>query len=1023
MVSNAYPPFYSLGMGNRPSDAALVNIVAELQALMTEMSAVSVPFNSAGVAINLTNDQLFLGTAASGLNSVVPVAVPSKGTVTFSVSNNVATATYIPAPGQTDDDHFTFKAKNGTLETSARRVKLNIAAPADPVVPSFTVNNIAADSAGINIEATIRGGYANIVTLPSNRSTGLKIDGQFRGQDLGQGRVTILSIPPDGIGNVTFRYVPAVGGFGQDSFSYSVKANVAGAVVVTGTITLNVPAVAASSAQATLDVPVNTTGRVDLAPRMAGSGLTGARIVSSPRHGKASMNGFVLSYTPRPDYFGSDEIQVAAFGFLGESAPSRVLVTVTGRADPRHNVQVQGLLAAQVGSAWRFADAQMDNINRRLDVLRRAAPVVPKPARASAPGAHPSVATAGDAQLPDWSAAEPSQGWQADTNRDTNPAAPGSPVQVQAWLPAAIRLAQTGQLPVAGLVPQSLSSGAESSSGLMVWADGAVSLGRDPAGGGGPLARFRSDGVTLGVDRRWGAHGLAGVAVGWGQERSHWGDQGSTMQARATSVAAYAQWRGADPWVLDAQGGHSQLNSDARRWSEGAQALASVRRAAAMNFASMQISRELQGDILQGSPYARLQWARVRWDDASESAVGPHALTYLSQASWRRQVAWGLRLNSRHESINGLFTPYLRIEARHGSPGSDASSLRYADQSAASLYSLTDTKDNAKALNAALGFDYMGHSGLNLGLELAQLRAAGGLTQQTWRLQLSQLLDGKPQRGSAVERPAKAKNISVQLSALDDRNVSRGRDAADRVADQGWLLNLVREKTFDSGGRLLKMVYWGGGVESWARTTRLSRAVAKLGGELRFRNSGAFDEATYAVFGQVAGEEYVSALRDGWRAELGASVLKPLTDRLTGQIRGSLNRRDARSQVFSGSDHALSLSLDYLLDTRHLLYASLEWRRGDEVSSGRPALDQLDAAQVLVADDAYTAQSFTSYRLDASTKALVLGWNVRLTDEHSFDLSWTFAQSRGLLDVSSAMAARSNRYTTQQLRASVLMRY
>ena len=1000
MVSNAFNEVPSMGA----APAVLTAIVAELQALLTAVNAGSVAFNSAGVEINLTNNnQLFLGTTASGLSSVHTVALPTKGTVAFSVSGAVATATYTPTPGQIGPDSFTFKAKNGALETSARTVNLTIASPADPIVQSFTVNNIAADTAGISIEVAISGGYENIVTLPSNRTVGLKIDGQFRGQDMGQGRVSILSAPA--AGPVIFRYVPAIGGFGQDSFSYSVKANVAGAVAVTGTITLNVPAVAATSAQATLDVPVNTTGRVDLAPRMAGSGLTGARIVTPPRQGKASMNGFVLSYTPRPDFFGPDEIQVAAFGFLGESAPSRVVVSVTGRPDPRNNAQVQGMLAAQVGSAWRFADAQMDNINRRLDVLRHAAPVVPK-------------AASGDARMSYRPPRELSPDWQADTdNAATSPTA-----QVQAWLPTAIRFAQSGQLPVTSLVPQSMSTGAESSSGLMVWADGVVSLGRDPTGGGGPLARFRSDGVTLGVDRRWGAHWLAGAAVGWGQEHSRWGDQGSAMEARATSVAAYAQWRGADRWLLDLQGGLSQVNSDALRWSEGAQALASVRRAASVNFASMQLSRELGGEIFHWSPYARLQWARARWDEASESGVGLHALTYLGQSSWRGQAAWGLRLHSRHESAEGLFTPYVRMEARHGNQSSAASSLRYADQTASSLYTLAAARDSAQALSAALGFDYMGHNGLILGLELSQLRATGGLTQQTWRLQLSQALDGKLPRGGAVARAANAKNISVQLSALDDRNVSRGRDAADRLADQGWLLNLAREKVFDSQGRLLKLIYWGGGVESWARNTRLSRVTAKLGGELRYRASGAFDEPTYAVFGQVAAEEYVSALRDGWRAELGASVLKPLTDRITVQLRGSLNGRKARSQVFSGSDRALVLGLDYQSNTHNLFYTFMEWRRGDEVLSGRPALDQLDAARVLVADDAYTAQQFTSYRLDASTKALVIGWNLRLTDDHSFDLSWVFAQSKGIGAVST-LSSRGNRYTTQQLKASVLMRY
>ncbi|CAN5362120.1 hypothetical protein BH11PSE11_BH11PSE11_20540 [soil metagenome] len=107
------------------STADRADIAAYIASLVDEPSNpnVAVPFNSAGVAIPIPN--IFFGTSFSALATV---AAPGKG----SVSYNGLTATYVPTPGQTGADSFTYNATGAAGTSNVRTVTVNIAAPTPP---------------------------------------------------------------------------------------------------------------------------------------------------------------------------------------------------------------------------------------------------------------------------------------------------------------------------------------------------------------------------------------------------------------------------------------------------------------------------------------------------------------------------------------------------------------------------------------------------------------------------------------------------------------------------------------------------------------------------------------------------------------------------------------------------------------------------------------------------------------------------------------------------------------------------
>jgi hypothetical protein len=195
-------------------------------------------------------------------------------------------------------------------------------------------------------------------------------------------------------------------------------------------------------------------------------------------------------------------------------------------------------------------------------------------------------------------------------------------------------------------------------------------------------------------------------------------------------------------------------------------------------------------------------------------------------------------------------------------------------------------------------------------------------------------------------------------------------------------------------------------------------------GDFSFRPSGEFGAPTYGVFVRTAKEEYESTLRDGYRHAFGATVQKPLTDRV--QLSGALTRNisDGKSTVFDARNTSLRGSADWSLGRWDTVYLGAEYRRGDTVSTAPLTPGRADIADVVTVgpDDAYNNPALFAYRFKASTWVTTLGYNRAISAGHSLDFSWRWARSKPL-ELRGVATASENSYTANQFSAAYLARF
>jgi len=264
--------------------------------------------------------------------------------------------------------------------------------------------------------------------------------------------------------------------------------------------------------------------------------------------------------------------------------------------------------------------------------------------------------------------------------------------------------------------------------------------------------------------------------------------------------------------------------------------------------------------------------------------------------------------------------------------------------------------------------------------------------------------------------------IRIEAGFTADDNVTRARNGFDKLSDRSFSVDLskglivpVSEHT-----RLSLLGFLGG--ERSINYTGLSRSYYGVQGEYQYRTSGDLYAPTFAIFGRASTDEYESDLRDGYRYSAGVNVRKALTEKI--HLFGALthNARDGKSAVFDTKDYSARLNLDYSISRSSTVYLGGEYRRGDVVSTARPALADVDIADAIVRDDVFTDTARFSYRVRANTVLTTLGYNLALGERHALDFSWRWVQSTPTTEPGFATPDRI-RYFVNQFTVAYLFRF
>jgi uncharacterized protein YhjY with autotransporter beta-barrel domain len=824
--------------------------------------------------------------------------------------------------------------------------------------------------------------------------------------------INLVGLPEHGLVTTTansnvITYTPANGYLGADAFRYTVS-NTAG-TSREASVAINVFPLPPTGTTAQFTVQLNTPATFDLRPLVKGSAVTGVSIHTEAAHGTTRVNGMSVTYTPKADFFGPDSFRYIAYGALGQSNPVAIAILVVGRPDPTKDRDVVGLVEAQTQAARRFAGAQVGNIARRMESLHRTEPVVPA-----------------SAQEP----AAPTQTGRAA------PAAPESAQAANGAKPQPIRLASaegttltpvrdTGPVSLVTTIAQAVTSGsvtattAPQSYGLGFWVAGNAWFGRLDGSNERTGSEFSTDGITLGLDRRFSERFSAGVAAGFAREDTDVGNAGSRSKARAGSVAAYGTYQVGPRTYIDALLGYGALDFDSYRYVTSLDAVATASRKGKQLFGSIAAAYEYRYGNMLVSPYGRVDFTADRLDAASESGVGDHALTFGEQDQRTTQVVAGLRGESRHETDFGFAEPRARVEYRRELGGRSGVNLWYSDLPG-EVYSVTPSGTSRNSVLLGVGADLVMRGGLKVGLDYFAQRSAGASNTQGVRILVSQELGAGAAPPWRFEPLLYRFPINVDFGYTYDDNVNRAREAANRLDDAIFSMSANMSRAWPLGRNMRGQVTALVSGEKLRVHNGLGRFSGGGQAELQYRTSGAFDAPTFALVGRALYEQYESNYRTGPRYFVGFNARRALTDRI--ELFGELghNWRYGNSDVFNWKEYAAKLNIDYALGRKGTLYLTGEYRRGDSVSSGPPSL-AVGAADVFVPDDAFEDQGFIAYRIDGTTLIGTVGVNYPLGARDSVDFSWRRVEGKSKKTLTFESAPL--RYIDNQYLLMYLMRF
>jgi hypothetical protein len=524
------------------------------------------------------------------------------------------------------------------------------------------------------------------------------------------GATTLGSSPVSG-GGATFSTSSLSTGMHKLTATYSGNSAYASSTSMMVTITVSPPSPVVTGFS--VAVPYLSPGfAIDLSAHTTGV-VTGYVLSSAPAHGTAALSGATVTYVPARGYSGVDSFTFKATGPGGTSAAATVSIGVAARPDPSQDPSVAGLVNAQVASGQRMAQAQIGNVERRLDQLHE------------------------DEQEPismglAFAATEPQPGRDAQALQELR--------RLLAHEPDPATTAANGKGSMDRRYRSSFDDNSRKSSfgpgtsRFSIWTAGSVTWGSQnfATQAGGVIQspnRFATSGVTVGIDTRLFDGFKAGVAFGYGGDNTRVGYDGTSNDARFFSAAAYGSLKVMPQTFLDMLVGYGRGSFAATRYSSQGGIFLGGSRKADVIYGSLSLTNEQKWGALKLASYGRLGATMMNFGSYSETGSDIWALTYGAMKSNNVTAVLGARGSYTFETSWGRVSPQIKIEYRHAFGGGYNQILNYADQPGGQTYSVTGLSQAANVASAALGLKFEDDYLLAIGIEYQLGMAIGGGAQ------------------------------------------------------------------------------------------------------------------------------------------------------------------------------------------------------------------------------------------------------------------------------------------------------
>ncbi|WP_342730794.1 autotransporter domain-containing protein [Bradyrhizobium sp. B117] len=425
-----------------------------------------------------------------------------------------------------------------------------------------------------------------------------------------------------------------------------------------------------------------------------GQNLTGA---TSVKFGGVNVLGFTvlsatqISVVTPPHAAGAVDVTVTTP--LG-SATGTAIYRYAAMPDPTLDPNVKAMVDFQVHTVQVMGQQQIDNVQDRLIELHNDdVPLVSN--RASF------------AQMP---ASQRQYGLPANAGDRTS---------------SASDMTQARQNSKDG---QAVPVPAGSDSSLRYWTAGALLFGRDTTYADAKY-NVSSTGLTAGVDSRLTRNLKAGVAVGFGIDHATIGSDGSHINANIWSTQAYASYRVAPQWFIDAILGYAVGRLGNYRYDTSAQAFGSGHRGANDLFGSLSVSREIKVERWKIAPYARLDLQWIRLDGYVETGAGIYNLAFDQTSAVDLAGVLGTRFSHVMDTSAGTLKSSVELAYRRSLSGSYTQAIAYSFDPT-TIYSAFGSAEKRDQALIGLGFELQVNRSVSLGLQLDELIASNARSER-----------------------------------------------------------------------------------------------------------------------------------------------------------------------------------------------------------------------------------------------------------------------------------------------------
>ena len=373
-----------------------------------------------------------------------------------------------------------------------------------------------------------------------------------------------------------------------------------------------------------------------------------------------TLNGTSGAITGTPTALASATFTITATDALGFTGTRDYTLEVIERPDPTQDADVRGLLDAQAAATRRFAEAQTENFQQRMETLHRGGE------RGGSGGFENGLGFSLRQHCVQQTGAMESGARPGETCRQGDNA-DGPSAGDSAFDSGSLSADERG--------------GSQDDEGgpISLWVGGTLRSGNLDGRGGSGGVDFETDGISAGVDYRFSPSFVLGGGVGYGRDESRVGEAGSRIDGEATTAAIYASWHPGEVFYLDTLFGLQRLDYELRRRIAFNGSLVRGQRDGDQWFASVSAGGEFANEAWLWVPYGRLDMARATLDSYTETGDPLLALRYESMDVDTTTGSVGLRVDYRRKTTWGMFSPQLRLEYQHDFDADAEAGIRYAD--------------------------------------------------------------------------------------------------------------------------------------------------------------------------------------------------------------------------------------------------------------------------------------------------------------------------------------------------------